>query len=321
MSSPKPRNRVIAAWVWAFTIGGLSRRPSASITSSPVSRLRRWAELRDQAILHPQADRLAIQQRSGDRETHLASPAASTGRTDSSAAFSVSAVRSRPALVVLDRQRLIRDAVGEVVDRADSGVGQAGLTGQHRLGGQGHPDHVRNPGERSHLRGRLEARAAGLRVDASVDEVGLGVLAPRVQDLLPPVRIEAGDRVAAGVVVEARRGLGRVEVVGTDEGPDLEIEAEAARRAQRQHAAAAELAEGPDVGAMVDEVRRDAAIESVPGQPDDLAGVDRLHRPFPAGVDARRAPPPPDAPPRGGCSRRPRRADHRSGAERSSPRL
>src|SRR4051812_440094 len=83
---------------------------------------------------------------------------------------------------------------------------------------------------------------------------------------------------ATWVPVEARRRLRRVEVLRADQHSHLEVLVEAADGSERQHPVAAELAGRSDVGAVIDQVGRDRAIEAVPGDADDVAAVGRLDR-------------------------------------------
>ena len=185
---------------------------------------------------------------------------------------------------LVERERCVAEPVGQVVHHTDRGVGQPDFARQDALGRDGHPHEVRHAAERAHLGPGLEPRAARLRVDPTVDEWGPGGGRPRVTHRRPPRRVEAGHRVAAGIVVVARGLVRCVAVVGQRAGAHGPVGPQAADRREREHAVDAGTEQRGDVRTVVDPVRRGPRVQAVALEDERAADVEHrdpavLHAP------------------------------------------
>ncbi len=160
-------------------------------------------------------------------------------------------------------QRPAAQAAGEVVDHAHRRVGEPELPRHHALRRHGHPDHVGMVGEHADLGRGLEPGPGRLPVHAAVVQRDLGAGAPGVEDAGAPRGVEPGHAVAALVGEGARCRAQRDEVVGQDERADAERRAQRAARVDGEDAVAAEGDERPEIGDVVDEVRRGVPAPAV----------------------------------------------------------
>src|SRR6188474_3345398 len=150
-----------------------------------------------------------------------------------------------------DVERTGAEPVGEVVDGADRGIGEAELSGDDALCGDRHSNHVGVRSEQADLRRGLEAGADRLPVDAAVAQrAGSGW--PGGDDLRAPGTVEAGRAVGALVAEDREAEVKGDEVVRADQAADRQLLAERADRADRQDAIAALLDQRPEVCLVID---------------------------------------------------------------------
>jgi hypothetical protein len=183
------------------------------------------------------------------------------------------AVRRLLSTEAFHGERLHAQAVGPVVDDAESSVRDPPLLEQGGLRSQGHSDDGGVSSQRTDLGLRLETRPSGLGVHPAVPNLTARLLARasrRLQKPPPPNRVEFWDDVQRFVLAEGRGGVPRKIVVRNDDVSRPKIGVQGAGGGEPQRDPDPKAFKGEHMRVMRDPVGGKVPLLSVTAQEDNL---------------------------------------------------